>query len=320
MAAIETHKIYAIKIRESADDGSDFSNPDTDYRMLFLGEDGNLHAKDSAGTVTTIGGGAGSLDLSGLTIEHNVQGNSDYVAGYDASAADERGFPVYALHGGPQLSVIFEECFYRANASAPPIYAGGVIEQVANSATHSAGTPSSNHPGVIDLNTGSNTAGRATLVQVTPSDQIVVGGGIIRFDAVLKLSALSDGTNTYSVRTGLGTSINAGDADGIYLRYTHGTNSGKWQGVCRLSGSESTVDTGITADTSFHRLGFVINAAANSVQFRVDGSDVGSPATTNIISAATRMTPATIVKSAGGTSRTLSIDYYRLAMEFTTAR
>lgn len=48
-----------IIIRESANDGSDFSNPSPDYRRLFLGEDGQLHVKDSAGTVTDIGTGGG---------------------------------------------------------------------------------------------------------------------------------------------------------------------------------------------------------------------------------------------------------------------
>lgn len=45
-----------IILRESADDGSDFSNPSADYRVIFLGEDGQLHARDSAGTVTDLGG------------------------------------------------------------------------------------------------------------------------------------------------------------------------------------------------------------------------------------------------------------------------
>lgn len=54
MGALETNttKIYGIHIRESANDGSDFSNGAADYRVLFLGEDGLLHVKDSAGTVT----------------------------------------------------------------------------------------------------------------------------------------------------------------------------------------------------------------------------------------------------------------------------
>jgi len=48
-----------MTIRESANDGSDFTNPAADYRRLFLGEDGGLHLKDSSGTVTDIAGGGG---------------------------------------------------------------------------------------------------------------------------------------------------------------------------------------------------------------------------------------------------------------------
>lgn len=57
MGAIENEKVYGLTVRESANDGSDFTNPDADYRRLFLGEDGLLHLKDSAGTVTTPGQG-----------------------------------------------------------------------------------------------------------------------------------------------------------------------------------------------------------------------------------------------------------------------
>ena len=56
MAAPESEHIYGIQLRESANDGSDFSNGDVDYRVIFLGEDGLLHAKDSSGTVTGLGG------------------------------------------------------------------------------------------------------------------------------------------------------------------------------------------------------------------------------------------------------------------------
>jgi hypothetical protein len=59
MGAIENEKVYGLTIRESATDGSDFTNPDADYRRLFLGEDGQLHVKDSAGAVSDIGAGSG---------------------------------------------------------------------------------------------------------------------------------------------------------------------------------------------------------------------------------------------------------------------
>jgi hypothetical protein len=63
MGALETNTtlIYGIHVRESANDGSDFTNAAADYRVLFLGEDGSLHLKDSSGTVTDIGSSAAGL-------------------------------------------------------------------------------------------------------------------------------------------------------------------------------------------------------------------------------------------------------------------
>ncbi len=52
MGLFSATNLFGMTIRESANDGSDFTNPDADYRRLFLGEDGLLHVKDSAGTVT----------------------------------------------------------------------------------------------------------------------------------------------------------------------------------------------------------------------------------------------------------------------------
>jgi|SRR6185503_6775073 len=67
MTQFSLANLFGITLRESANDGSDFTNPDADYRRLFLGEDGLLHLRDSAGTVTTPGVGAGAITSSGLT-------------------------------------------------------------------------------------------------------------------------------------------------------------------------------------------------------------------------------------------------------------
>lgn len=56
MAGPESEHIYGVQLRESADDGSDFASADADYRIVFLGEDGELHKKDSAGSVTGFSG------------------------------------------------------------------------------------------------------------------------------------------------------------------------------------------------------------------------------------------------------------------------
>lgn len=61
MALFSEVQAAGITIRESANDGSDFSNPAADYRRLFLGEDGLLHVKDSAGAVTSPYTGSGDV-------------------------------------------------------------------------------------------------------------------------------------------------------------------------------------------------------------------------------------------------------------------
>jgi hypothetical protein len=61
MGTLESSSIYGIQIRESANDGSDFSNASADYRIAFLGEDGLWHVKGSSGTVTDPFTGAGSV-------------------------------------------------------------------------------------------------------------------------------------------------------------------------------------------------------------------------------------------------------------------
>ena len=43
MGLFSLEKLFGMTIRESATDGSDFTNPDADYRRLFLGEDGLPH-------------------------------------------------------------------------------------------------------------------------------------------------------------------------------------------------------------------------------------------------------------------------------------
>jgi hypothetical protein len=59
----EEHVATDLLMQEVATDGSDTSNPDADYRRLFLGEDGALHLKDSAGAVTSVAAASVAADV-----------------------------------------------------------------------------------------------------------------------------------------------------------------------------------------------------------------------------------------------------------------
>ena len=63
MAKLSEAETPAITLEEVATDGSDLSNPAADHRRLFLGEDGALHLRDSAGTITDVAdAGSGPLN------------------------------------------------------------------------------------------------------------------------------------------------------------------------------------------------------------------------------------------------------------------
>ena len=100
MTKISEALTYGLTVRESATDGSDFTNPATDYRRLFLGEDGQLHVKDSAGTVTAIGSGAITTKDEGSTLYAAVT-TLDFVgAGVVASGAGATTTVTIAGGGG----------------------------------------------------------------------------------------------------------------------------------------------------------------------------------------------------------------------------
>lgn len=59
MGALDSILIPSLRLEEIASDGSTLTNPAADSRRLFLGEDGLLHLKDSAGAVSDVGGSGG---------------------------------------------------------------------------------------------------------------------------------------------------------------------------------------------------------------------------------------------------------------------
>lgn len=74
MGLFSAEKIFGIKLRESANDGSDFGTPDADYRFTFLGEDGQWHTKDSSAVVRYMPGA--ELDRVTATAAVTVSGTS----------------------------------------------------------------------------------------------------------------------------------------------------------------------------------------------------------------------------------------------------
>jgi hypothetical protein len=151
------------------------------------------------------------------------------------------------------------------------------------------------------------------------------GGGAYTEESRVRITTLSDGTETFTFRSGFLDTSTAEAVDGCFFRYAHVTDTGRWQGVCRNNNTETTTTAGagpIVSAATWYKLQVAVNATGSSVDFSVDGSSIGA-ITANIPTGSGRETgfaPAAILKSAGTTARTADIDYTWLKIDLSSAR
>jgi hypothetical protein len=169
-------------------------------------------------------------------------------------------------------------------------------------------TQTAANPGVWRMTTGTTTTGWAYVSGNNSAQALFLGGGLTIFEVIVKLSAVSDGTDTYSSVLGVTNSQAGVPTNGIYFSYTHSTNGGNWTFNCLKASSTTSVDTGVAASTSaYQRLTWIMNSAGTSVQAYVNGVAAGAAITTNIPVAALQPV-LNIVKTAGTTSRSVMLD------------
>jgi hypothetical protein len=170
---------------------------------------------------------------------------------------------------------------------------------------------SSDQVGVVQHAAGTTTTGVAGWNTAAALLRLDNGGKTKHEQYIRSGAALSDGTDTYTLRVGLIDSVAAEPTDGVYFRYVHSANSGKWLAVTRANGVETTVDTGITfAINTNYRLSIEVLGDASKAFFSINGVPVAS-STTNIPTGAGRElgVGGFILKSLGTTSREFYTDY-----------
>ena len=174
--------------------------------------------------------------------------------------------------------------------------------------------PTSTLPGTWEINTSTSATGASSLyLPKGANNPVRYGSAHLVSVAWVYFTTLSDGTQTYTFTHGLcpgnsGTSLTQSDA--VFIRYTHGTNSGKFQGVCVGSGgTEATVDLGITvAVNTGYVLAVCFDKARTEARFYINGALAGI--VTSQIPAATSTGDRTlIIKSAGTTIRSANVAY-----------
>jgi hypothetical protein len=204
-------------------------------------------------------------------------------------------------------------------SSASP---AGFGDTVWNASTSGGGISFGNgeagRPGVIELETTTSSSGAPSISK--NSTGILFGGGKHVLRGAINLPNLSDGTETFTVKIGFmdgGTPV-----DGAWLEYTHGTNSGNWQGKTASNSVVSTRNGTIAAATGWTTWEIVIAADGSSVDFYINGVAIGAALTTDIPTGAGRYTGIRlgITKSAGTTNREMWVDYVTYTFKPTVAR
>jgi len=169
----------------------------------------------------------------------------------------------------------------------------------------------STSPGGLTLSTGTTNAG-ASMVSIskTITTPVYYSGSHISCEGTVSIPTLSDGTETFSAGvqvTTSPTSATFAPNNTIGIRYTHGTNSGKWQGFTKdNAGTESTADLGVTvAANTVYDLRIELDKQNSEARFYLDGVMAGR-VTANLPTAGAAGARTVMVKSAGTTSRTLN--------------
>lgn len=192
----------------------------------------------------------------------------------------------------------------------------------AASGTGAAGNTSiagdSNHPGIVQIETGTTTTGRGAFQSNLST--IRLGGGAAVFEGLARIPTLPDGTESFAFRIGFGDSVSADMTDGVYFELTQADSD--WQCKTANNSTRTTYDTGqAAAANTWTRLRIEVNADGTEANFYIDGT-LRATISTNIPTGASRQlgVMSGVIKSAGTTERTAQIDYVYAQIEFTTAR
>ena len=174
-------------------------------------------------------------------------------------------------------------------------------------------------PGVIR-----NPSGNCGIMLGNPSVGLIeIGGGQLTLQWYVKIGTLSDVTNRYNFAIGFINRVSGSPQAGMYFQYNDSVNSGNWQIINNIGDGSPTINnTNTAADTNWHVYKIIVNAAATSVAYYIDGTQVANSPITTDIPTAIDLSPAISVISTAGTvqASTLQVDLCTLQQVLTTPR
>jgi len=184
-------------------------------------------------------------------------------------------------------------------------------------------TPVSGRIGILTMNTGSTSSGRAAITCEVGKPQFIGANGELLFEACIYLSALSTSSDRYYLNLGFICIVNGEQNNGYYFEYDDSAST-NWR-ACAAKSYSRTKSTGgspvSVAATTWTTLSIVVNAAGTSASYYVNGTLLAT-LTTNLPTGTTNAfgVGVAIMKTIGTTNRFISTDYVYYKNTLATSR
>jgi hypothetical protein len=166
--------------------------------------------------------------------------------------------------------------------------------------------------GIVDLATGTGASGRAAFYPSANTSMAYddgTGKSYMEFKAEFRSpAALSDATNEYFIHAGFIDSVIADSADGAFLKYTHGINSGQWQFLTADTSTRTTGNSTVALAVNTWYCLRVVMYPNGTAEFYIDGVSLGRN-TANLPSNGRDFSIGIVLrKNAGTTARNMLVD------------
>jgi hypothetical protein len=211
----------------------------------------------------------------------------------------------------PFVSKYWNEAFSAAGDNHGAGNALWVISGGTASVT-STGAVTGARVGIVDLATGTVATNRAAFYASANSSMTYddgTGKSYMEFKAEFRSpAALSDATNEYFIHAGFIDTVTTDSADGAFLKYTHGLNSGQWQFLTADTSTRTTGNSTVAMAINTWYCMRVVMYPNGTAEFYIDGVSLGRN-TANLPSNGRDFSFGIgIRKTAGTTSRNMLID------------
>lgn len=269
--------------------------------------------------IGTQGSGAGQQNECFIAgIENQTLSGSPIVV----TSAGQLGVGTSASFFTPNSIITLKEDFVVVAAAVSNLVGDlGWTLSTPSSWTQALGIASAAHPGSIGIASFASAASRAINLSTTSAigNCFILGGGILTINWVFNIQTLSNSTNRYILAIGLGDTVSATQANGVWFGYSDNLNSGEWTFNAASASTPTNMNSTVAVTTGWHNAQIIVNAAASSIQFIMDSVSLGT-ITTNI--PATGIVPNLVIQATAGTvaNSSIVIDLMYLQQVLTTAR